>query len=475
MNLEGYFPKTAAALRLRAEHRRNLRHWGAVDRRERRRANAALRAHRAAQVGRFFFTFRRLSLLTGAAFVALWVYSDATHPQLYVKSFKALSGLSTSDEALTEAVRHRLAEIRTRDDNTAPGSDFLMYGEQLDFHVFGSELPTPHTIVHWIEHGIDKEPPEVTGDVSIQTDKNGRRSTTFSVDITAGGQAPYARSIPLNDTDILKIVDAIAEQILYHQDPYLLAVYHYRNQEPDKAVKIIQDYCLGNPRFASQGSLLWGRILNDQNHPDEAIGKFQEALALGPKTNEFASAIKGGISRALLAKGDPSALKVAEEAVHLNPKYARSYVHLGNALLSAHRDEEALKSFQKAIELSPRFATPYKGKGDVFVLEKKYALAISAYEMAIRLNPKELNVHFPLAKIYEDLKQYPEAIHTYQRFRYAFLNGMKKEVEPALEKKLQSLEKLEREQQLAKPAAPSSRSSSQGPSFEPPRAILTAG
>jgi tetratricopeptide (TPR) repeat protein len=476
--LEGRFPAAAKRLRDAAQRRRYRRRWGLVKTPKYRWNGFKRWARRTIRASaKQLWTFKGLAALGALATIFVTVYSDIADPQLNVKSFKIVGGPPGLDEGtLTEMVAQRLTEIRTRNENTAPSSDFLMFGQQLNFHVLKSEGFTFEKVVHDVEHILRKEPPEITGQVLLSKEKDGSSAALYTIRITAGGQAPYAREFTADFADISKIARAIAEQILYHEDPYLLAVYHYRNQRREQAVAVIRDYCLGNPRFAAKGYMLWGRILNDEGCPDEAIHRLKEALKAGAPSNEFESGVQGGVSRAYLANGRADlAQAAAERAVALNPKYARSYVHLGNALVWQHKYREALDNYRTAIVISPRFATPYRGKGDVFVARGEDESAIDAYQWALHLNPKEPNVHSPLARAYTRQKRYEEAIQTYRNFLDTFRSGINPKVERGslaeAQAQIDSLETLLRQVEPSTPA-PHKPLPSQIPSERRPRLVL---
>jgi hypothetical protein len=145
------------------------------------------------------------------------------------------------DKNLAKLVGHRLDQILVRDESAPVNSDFLMVGRELDFHVLGMEGSTLQTagqmLVHAIEHLLKREPPEVSGTVTIASNKEGKPFTKFTLDITAGGRVLYNGEVLMDSIDVSEIADRIAEEVLYRQDPYLVAVFYYRNDKLDEAVK----------------------------------------------------------------------------------------------------------------------------------------------------------------------------------------------------------------------------------------------
>jgi TPR repeat len=152
---------------------------------------------------------------------------------------------------------------------------------------------------------------------------------------------------------------------------------------------VIRDYCLGNPRFAAKGNLLWGRILNDQGCPDEAIHRLNEAIIWDCNPINLCPLPKDGSREPAWLRAERIWRKKPPSARLLSiPNNARSYVHLGNALFAQQKYDAALKNYRKSIKVSPRFATPYRGKGDVFAAKGEYANTVSAYKWALYLNSK---------------------------------------------------------------------------------------
>lgn len=470
LHLENRFHDIAAARRLRAEHRRNRRHWSYRELqacREARIAQALQRVNRAKR----FWTWKNLGILSVIALVLWTVSNDVSHPQITVTSYDVVGGPPGLDKNLAKLLRHRFEQILARDESAPANSDFLMVGRELDFHVFGIDGSTLQTaaqmLVHAIEHLLKREPPEVSGTVTIATNKEGKPFTMFTLDIAAGGRVLHNAEVFMDSTDVSEIADRIAKEVLYRQDPYLLAVFYYRNDKLNDAAKVIRERCLGNPNLAGSGHLLLGRILNDWKDSRGALGQLCEAIEFGRQSNAFASAAKGGMARAYITLSDQErdkghdpkpalekALKAAQEAIDLNPANARPELHRGNAFMKLGRIDEALACFQRANKKAPKFSTPFKRKGDAFEAEKDYPHAISAYEKAIQLNAKEPDVHFRLAEIYEKQQEYDSAIHTYEGYLYTFAEKINEDTKLKIRLKIESLQALQEKKLEPTPPTP---------------------
>lgn len=79
------------------------------------------------------------------------------------------------------------------------------------------------------------------------------------------------------------------------------------------------------------------------------------------------------------------ALAAYEQAIRLEPNYARSYLNKGEALSKLRRYSDALAAFDQAIRLDPNYARSYHNRGDVLSKLGQHEAAISAYEQALQL------------------------------------------------------------------------------------------
>jgi len=108
------------------------------------------------------------------------------------------------------------------------------------------------------------------------------------------------------------------------------------------------------------------------------------------------------------------ARKACEEAIALDPEFARPYVTLGWTYLldvwsgstesPKHSLIKALEMGQKALTLDNTTALPYSLLCNVYTLQRQYAKAIEEGKKAIALNPNsaDANVHLARALIFAD-------------------------------------------------------------------------
>jgi tetratricopeptide (TPR) repeat protein len=130
-----------------------------------------------------------------------------------------------------------------------------------------------------------------------------------------------------------------------------------------------------------------------QESLDRAIAFFEQAIALDPG---YARA-HAQLGAALDVKGDylgipaigERAVAALERALELRPDFADAWRQKGAALITLGRDTEALAAFELALSLDPTQWAAHSGIGRVhFLLRGDFARAIAGYERALALNPR---------------------------------------------------------------------------------------
>lgn len=123
-------------------------------------------------------------------------------------------------------------------------------------------------------------------------------------------------------------------------------------------------------------------------------------------------------------QGIMQSIKLHEEAITLDPLYAKAYSGLANALISYYKDyspdetfiSRAEQAIYKALELKPDFAPAYNMKGKLHLLRNQFDEAIEAGKKAISIEPENSTTHGQLAVTYSTAGHYADAI---QEFRSA--------------------------------------------------------
>jgi tetratricopeptide (TPR) repeat protein len=101
---------------------------------------------------------------------------------------------------------------------------------------------------------------------------------------------------------------------------------------------------------------------------------------------------------AYVRKGDyDKAIDDYNEAIHLDPKYARAYCNRGVAYDLKGEHENALADYSEAIRLAPDFAEAYFFRGSYYRKRGNYDNAVADYTQAIRLKTKFAEAYNNLA------------------------------------------------------------------------------
>lgn len=192
-----------------------------------------------------------------------------------------------------------------------------------------------------------------------------------------------------------QILHNMAVDIVRFIDPYILASYFYETTRDENSkdftttMREIRHCLVTLPKEELHWPYnLYGLVLLQQDKPDEAIERFNEALRLKP---DFVLSVYN-IGNALLAKKqyDQAILKY-NEVLKLDVKHVRtaqSYTQWSVALLRQGRTEEALPLLHKAIQADPGYADAYFQLGMVLKGQGKLKEAQELIQRAVDRAPK---------------------------------------------------------------------------------------
>ncbi|HVT08005.1 MAG TPA: tetratricopeptide repeat protein [Polyangia bacterium] len=139
---------------------------------------------------------------------------------------------------------------------------------------------------------------------------------------------------------------------------------------PDKAGKA------GSP---ATGELADAQALRDRGRIDEAITKYQQAIAADPK-------------------------RIAARAA------------LGELLLQVHRDDEAIDVFRAALERNPSFPQALYDLAFALRVRERQAEAVDAYQRYIKLRPSDPDAYYGLARALQNLGRKADARKAYETY-----------------------------------------------------------
>ncbi|MEW6673939.1 MAG: tetratricopeptide repeat protein [Thermodesulfobacteriota bacterium] len=113
---------------------------------------------------------------------------------------------------------------------------------------------------------------------------------------------------------------------------------------------------------------------------------------------------------------DPDkAIEYLNEAIILDPKYARAYMNRGSAWNGKGDYDRAISDFNKAIELDPKLAHAYNNRGTTWYKKGNRDQAILDYTKAIELNPTYGNAYYNRGRCWYYKGDYVQAISDFNK------------------------------------------------------------
>jgi protein O-mannosyl-transferase len=136
----------------------------------------------------------------------------------------------------------------------------------------------------------------------------------------------------------------------------------------------------------SSGELAEARTLRDRGHIDEAITKYQQAIAADPKR----LAVRTTLGELLLqVHRDDEAIDVFRATLDRNPTYLQALYDLAFALRVRDRQAEAVDAYQRYIKLRPNDPDAYYGLARALQKLGRQADAKKAYENYLALEKRQ--------------------------------------------------------------------------------------
>jgi protein O-GlcNAc transferase len=107
--------------------------------------------------------------------------------------------------------------------------------------------------------------------------------------------------------------------------------------------------------------------------------------------------------------------EIFRKIVQIDPKNAKAYKLLGDALRLQKKYESATEAYQKAIQLNPNNAITNGSLGSTLLQQLKYDRAIDAYKKAIQLAPNDFRAYSDLGMVLSQQGKYDRAIDAYKK------------------------------------------------------------
>jgi tetratricopeptide (TPR) repeat protein len=155
-----------------------------------------------------------------------------------------------------------------------------------------------------------------------------------------------------------------------------------------------------------------GKRLGNLGRHEEALAAFDQAVALDPS---YARAhYNRGHALHNLGRHE-EALAAADRAIALDPNLAAAHNNRGIALGNLGRHEEALTAYGRAIALDPDDARAHNNRGVDLASLGRYEEALVAFDRAIALDPNDARAHNSRGNALENLGRHEEARTARQR------------------------------------------------------------
>jgi len=110
-------------------------------------------------------------------------------------------------------------------------------------------------------------------------------------------------------------------------------------------------------------------------------------------------------------------IETLETVLEKNPKDLPALIRLGNLYMDTKRYGEAVALYQRALEIDPGNQNVRVDMGTCYRYLGRSDISVETYRKAIEMQPNHANAHLNLGVVlFDDMKQYPEAIKEFERF-----------------------------------------------------------
>src|SRR5581483_12310368 len=160
------------------------------------------------------------------------------------------------------------------------------------------------------------------------------------------------------------------------------------------AALILLNLC-GSASSAPKNSRLLSKLKNielcngsDRSSPEPQIRGCTALIDDARETKLLRSVAYNNRGDAYVAKGDlDAAIKDYNDAIDLNPDFARPFNNRGVAYHKKGDYDRALKDFDQAIKLNPDYARAFANRAETHQMRRDYQAAARDYDSAVRLQP----------------------------------------------------------------------------------------
>jgi tetratricopeptide (TPR) repeat protein len=155
-----------------------------------------------------------------------------------------------------------------------------------------------------------------------------------------------------------------------------------------------------------------GISLLHQGRADEALERFQKALAIQPESAAFHSGLGAAFYH---MKRLDEAITQCQKALEIDPDFEEAHNNLAQCLLEEGQINEAIAHFQKALEIQPDVAEVHDNLGYALFRAGRVDEAITQFQRALEIKPDFAKAHNNLGGCFLKLGRVNEAIAQFQR------------------------------------------------------------
>lgn len=181
------------------------------------------------------------------------------------------------------------------------------------------------------------------------------------------------------------------------------------NNQPDVAIDICQRRLEKKPDDTNT-RLVLAQALIQMQRTREAVTEARRALKEQPNSTDALMLLASALAGTNQANPPQEAQDLAERAVQLQPRMARTHVQLAEILMVRKDFGRAVEEAEAAVKLEPRLAAAHLIKGMALLNNKDYAGAEQASQAAIRLDKTQAAAYLTRAQALSDLQRPEEAL-----------------------------------------------------------------
>ncbi len=198
----------------------------------------------------------------------------------------------------------------------------------------------------------------------------------------------------------------------------MVAEYHYLKAE-DAEKKGLRDAAKREYRIAERVAedVPWvktkiARKFSEQaDNTEEGVRLAEEAVRLDPSTPQGHNSL--GLAY-MDAKRIDDAMVSFRKALDLQPHFTEGHNNLGNAYLAKGMNKEARAAYERTLQLDPGHIRAHNNLGILLFREGKFIEAIREFEQAVKLDPAYVNAHSNLGSAYYKVGKIPEAVREWE-------------------------------------------------------------